>query len=184
MAAAFLFDPPVECGNYAEWALAITLASGLPQKSQRPIHIRDGDLLFRLGDGESWNASGVGGRLDDSNTMPGLLRKPLRSTLGTHRIHVIYIPDLDHALALNLHAYLLSEPRYMGCYGVNQSLGLHYVLFDCKLVLSYRITEKECLVKHPECVEVVQSLRLFRSVVHASAERQIFLAQGDKKFLS
>lgn len=167
MATAFLFNPPPEPDNYAEWAIALSLASGLPQQDSAPVHVLDGDLLWYIACRDSWDPVRIGTRLDETNAKPGLLKQPLKSTLGQHRVHVVYFPDLDDVLATKLHTSLLHEERYMGCYGVNQSLGLHYVLFDCNLVLSYRIAGDECLVKYSESMEMIRSLDTFRFIAHA-----------------
>lgn len=119
MAFAFWFDPTAINGNYAEWAAARVFTSRILQCSCETTRIRVGDLLYYNLSKDKVCHEEIAYQLQTTNARPGLMRQTMEQALWHHRIHVMYCDELSEGTALTLHEYLLREPRYMGCYGVD-----------------------------------------------------------------
>ena len=118
-------------------------------------------------------------QLQTTNARPGLMRQTMEQALWHHRIHVMYCDELSEATALTLHEYLLREPRYMGCYGVDPTHGLHCWLYELKLILGYRIASEECWTPYPEEVSDLERLRSFQRVLHVPVLDSDFVDAGE-----
>lgn len=166
MAFAFWFDPTAINGNYAEWAAARVFTSRILQCSGETTRIHIGDLLYyNLPEGKIRREE-IANRLQATNTRPGLMRQTMVQALWNQRIHVMYCDELSETTALILHEHLLREPRYMGCYGVDPTQGLHRWLFELNLILGYHIASEECWTPYPEEVPQIEYLRCFQHVLH------------------
>lgn len=165
MSFAYWFDPTGVDGSYSDWARALVFESGILQGSGLPTHLRVGDLLYYDIPEDTFPHDSIAAKLEASNARPGLMREPIERALWKHRIYVVYSEDLSDVTALMLHGFLLEEPRYMGCYGVNPEVGLHRGSF-CRLSLQYRISGDECWSRHIDEILELEELACFQRVLH------------------
>lgn len=166
MTFAFLFDPSTIQGHYGEWSRDLVFHSQVLQRWGQPVRVRVGDLLYYNLPEDKIPHEEILARLQSTNARPDRLREPLEAALWKHRIHVIYCETLGEIPASLLHTTLLNEPRYMGCYGVNLSVGLHRWLFEFNLLLQYRVHSLEIWTASDEELEAIDLLGCFERVRH------------------
>lgn len=147
MFAALLFDPTsIGTSDYGAFMRDRVYETGILQSARKRMLVRIGDLLFY----ELPRPDEVEARLQSTNALPGMLKRPLAEDLGKHRVYAHAIRGIDKRSLTAINSCLWKETFYMGAFGINSRIRLHSVLFNHMLLLRHLFSGTRCWTDDPD----------------------------------